>query len=138
MTAILKIPRELVKLRTIDGVTIGNDINIYDLHIFINPKTEKYQKDYEIVFTILQNYPISPPKVKFISKVFHPNVNYDGEMCLRSITNWSSMTSSLEKVVYEIISLLKCPNFDSVMNKDAEDVYNSPTFTEIQKIFESN
>lgn len=137
MSAILKIPRELIKLREIEGITVENDINIYHLHIFINPKTDKYNRDYKLVFTIPQNYPLSSPKVKFVSKIFHPNVNIDGKMCLKSVSGWS-MTSTLEKIVYEIISLLKCPNFDGVMNKEAEEVYTSPSFFELQKIFETN
>ena len=30
----------------------------------------------------LQDYPLNPPKMRFISKIFHPNIYPDGRVCI--------------------------------------------------------
>ena len=38
---------------------------------------------FKLSFNIGQNYPIEPPKVKMITKCYHPNVHFQtGEICL--------------------------------------------------------
>ena len=38
---------------------------------------------FKLIFDVTQNYPRDPPKVKFLTRVFHPNVHFEtGEICL--------------------------------------------------------
>ena len=38
---------------------------------------------FKLKFDIGANYPMNPPKVKFLTRVFHPNVRFEnGEICL--------------------------------------------------------
>jgi ubiquitin-protein ligase len=34
---------------------------------------------FELIFEF-QNYPLSPPNVKFLTKMFHPNISEDGSV----------------------------------------------------------
>lgn len=65
-------------------------------------------------------YPHVPPVITFISRVFHPNVNYEtGEICLDILKkNWSPAWS-LEGACRAIIALLDNPDVDSPWNCDA-------------------
>ena len=46
-----------------------------------------------------EDYPSKPPKIKFLTKMFHPNIYNDGNICLDILKDkWSP--------VYDVISIL--------------------------------
>jgi ubiquitin-protein ligase len=78
------------------------------------------------------DYPMHPPKLIFVSKMFHPNIYADGKMCISTLhspeddftlsENASEMWSpvnGISSVVMSVISLLNGPNDDSPANVDA-------------------
>ena len=46
---------------------------------------------FEISINVTPSYPIEPPKCKFMTKIFHPNIDFDsGEICLDILKeNWT-------------------------------------------------
>eukprot|EP01066_Platyproteum_vivax_P001586 Platyproteum_vivax@DN1202_c0_g1_i1.p1 len=65
-------------------------------------------------------YPISPPKVTFLNRMFHPNVHQaTGELCLDILKNEWSPVWTLHAVCKAIILLLGDPNEESPLNCDA-------------------
>jgi ubiquitin-protein ligase len=66
-------------------------------------------------------YPFSPPVIKFLSPIFHPNVSTSGEICLNILKKddgWSPALS-ISKVLLSLQNLLMEPNPDSALNIDA-------------------
>ncbi|KAK3600138.1 hypothetical protein CHS0354_011744 [Potamilus streckersoni] len=58
---------------------------------------------------IPDSYPMRPPKVRFITKIFHPNISRHGDVGLDSIHyNWS-LALTISKVLISIQSLLTDP-----------------------------
>ncbi|CAF0997074.1 unnamed protein product [Rotaria magnacalcarata] len=72
---------------------------------------------------IPQSYPMIPPIVRFITKIFHPNINIHGDIGLDSFgSNWS-LALTISKVLISVQSLLSDPYAHICMNRQAADLY---------------
>ena len=64
-----------------------------------------------------EEYPNKPPTVRFVSKMFHPNVYADGGICLDILQNRWSPTYDVSAILTSIQSLLDEPNPNSPANR---------------------
>jgi ubiquitin-protein ligase len=69
-------------------------------------------------------YPFDPPEVRFLTKIFHPNVSRHGDIGIDSIEKsiWVSALT-LSKVLLSIQSLLTDPFCEVCMEQDIGDLY---------------
>jgi len=68
-------------------------------------------------------YPDNPPKVRFTSNIFHPNVYGDGTLCLDIIQDKWNPIYTVGSILTSIQSLLTDPNPSSPANPDAARLY---------------
>jgi ubiquitin-protein ligase len=70
-----------------------------------------------------EQYPNKPPRVKFLSQMFHPNVYASGELCLDILQNRWSPTFDVSSILTSVQSLLNDPNISSPANVEAANLY---------------
>ena len=70
-----------------------------------------------------EDYPNSAPIMKFLTRIFHSNVNTDGHICVNSIkSNWSKKLT-MEDVLNHIIVLLYKQRPEDCFNRTAANLY---------------
>jgi ubiquitin-protein ligase len=69
--------------------------------------------------TFGEQYPEKPPRVRFTSEVFHPNVYSDGTLCMDIIQDQWSPIHNVCTLLTSIQSLLTDPNPASPANPEA-------------------
>ncbi|CAG2101495.1 unnamed protein product [Medioppia subpectinata] len=77
-----------------------------------------------MILSFTEQYPQSPPEVSFLSKMFHPNVYENGDLCLDILKNKWSPSYDVLGILLSIQSLLNDPNTDSPANPEAATLFN--------------
>ncbi|CAL2029950.1 unnamed protein product [Caenorhabditis brenneri] len=139
--ALRALSMELKNLQSqpVEGFTIDvNEDNmfVWSVGIYGPPKT-LYQGGYfKATIRFPANYPYSPPSMKFTTKVWHPNVYENGDLCISILhapvddpqsgelpcERWNP-TQSVRTILLSVISLLNEPNTSSPANVDASVMY---------------
>jgi len=76
----------------------------------------------EVKFT--EEFPTKPPHVRFLSRMFHPNVYTNGEICLDILQNQWSPIYDISAILTSVQSLLCDPNPNSPANSEAAQLFN--------------
>jgi len=66
------------------------------------------------------DYPLAPPSIQFMTRVFHPNVHFrTGDVCLDILKKEWSPAWGIQAACRAILALLSDPDADSPLNCDA-------------------
>jgi hypothetical protein len=73
-----------------------------------------------------EEYPMTPPKVRFMTKIYHPNVDRLGRICLDVLKDKWSPALQIRTVLISIQALMSAPNPDDPLNNEAADHWWDP------------
>ena len=101
---------------------------------FTGPEDTIYEGGFfKAILTFPEDFPQNPPEMKFITKMFHPNIYKDGKVCIsilhspgvdqfneqeKAEERWRPSLGA-EQILISVISMLNDPNCDSPANIDA-------------------
>lgn len=96
--------------------------NILNFILTIKPDEGMYKGGkFTFKFEVGQNFPHEPPKVQCQEKIYHPNIDLEGKVCLNILREDWKPVLNLNAVIVGLQFLFLEPNASDPLNKDAAE-----------------
>jgi ubiquitin-conjugating enzyme E2 M len=118
----IRLQKDLDELKTSGFLSISfpDPANLKLFIVRITPETGCWQKGkFDFEFTIPGGWPIEPPKVKLLTRTWHPNVTEEGAVCLSILRENYSPVMMISDVIAGLQYLFNEPCLVSPMNTEA-------------------
>ena len=105
--------------------------------IISGPKGTPYEGGvFKVDVKFPPTYPFAFPEVRFLTRIYHPNVKEDGEICREMIgeKDWMPNTKFIT-VINTLVSMIIHPNLDHPINLEAGQDFKEGTFVQKAKEF---
>ena len=126
---IQRIQREYVELQrhplkyTTAGPVDEDDITKWNATIVGPDETPYAGGIFHLTIVFPKEYPYRPPKLRFVTKLYHCNVSATGSICLDILkTEWSPVLT-ISKVLLSLLSLLDDPEPTDPLVPDIAELY---------------
>lgn len=128
MTASKRVAKELEELqeelpqylRNLDS----DDSNVLEWRVLFLPETPPYNlKAFNLRISFPGDYPLKPPTVTFTTRIYHPNVDSDGQICLPIISkdNWKPYFRAYQ-VLEALNVLVNTPDLEQPVRVELADL----------------
>lgn len=130
MAATRRLQKELQDIRK-SNMKYFRDIRVDDTNILnwqglIVPDCAPYSKGaFRIEINFPAEYPFKPPKILFRTKIYHPNIDEKGQVCLPiiSVENWKPATKT-DQVIQALVALVNEPEPEHPLRTDLAEEYS--------------
>merc|ERR1711937_1084050 len=87
--------------------------------IIAGPQSSAYENGiFKLELFLTEDYPMAPPKVRFLTKIYHPNIDKLGRICLDILKDKWSPALQIRTVLLSIQALLSAPNPDDPLDEN--------------------
>jgi len=118
----LRAQKDISEMDPIPGtkITFPDPDNLMKFEVTIKPNDGMYKAaTFQFTVEIPQTYPYDPPKVLCNTLVYHPNIDWEGKVCLNILRQDWMPVLSLGSVIFGLMTLFLEPNPDDPLNKEA-------------------
>lgn len=120
----LRVQRDLqeLSLSSTMKTVFPNPDDILNFNLIIEPDEGMYKGgSFTFTFNINDNFPHDPPKVKCTQKIYHPNIDLEGNVCLNILREDWKPVLNLNAVIVGMQFLFLEPNASDPLNKEAAE-----------------
>jgi ubiquitin-conjugating enzyme E2 M len=124
----IRIQKDIADLDGGDTATVifPNPNNLTMFHVEVTPDTGYWTgATYKFVLNIPDHYPHEPPKVTCTTKIYHPNINLQGNVCLNILREDWKPVLDINAVIYGLIYLFYEPNPNDPLNHEAAELFRT-------------
>eukprot|EP00039_Didymoeca_costata_P026877 m.16899 g.16899 ORF g.16899 m.16899 type:complete len:184 (-) comp5834_c0_seq2:190-741(-) len=105
------------------ALEFDNPDDLNNFRLVLKPDEGIYSKGrFVFTFNVGDNYPHAAPKVHCDTKVYHPNIDRDGNICLNILREDWRPVLNLQAVIFGLVYLFLEPNPDDPLHKEAAEV----------------
>lgn len=105
-------------------VTFPSPNDLTKFNVIVTPDSGFWKgATYNFKFLIPDHYPHNPPKVTCETKIYHPNINLEGNVCLNILREDWKPVLDINGVIYGLIYLFYEPNPDDPLNQEAAELF---------------
>ncbi|WWC67995.1 uncharacterized protein I206_101914 [Kwoniella pini CBS 10737] len=120
----LRVQKDLTELELPSTMTTNfpDPTDVLNFTLTITPDEGIYKGGvFRFTFNISGGYPHEPPKVRCTQKIYHPNLDLEGNVCLNILREDWKPVLNLSSVMIGIQYLFLEPNPDDPLNKEAAE-----------------
>ncbi|EEC07129.1 ubiquitin protein ligase, putative [Ixodes scapularis] len=124
------LPRRIIKetqrlmAEPVPGISaIPDESNARYFHVVVaGPEGSPFEGGvFKLELFLPEEYPMSAPKVRFMTKIYHPNIDKLGRICLDILKDKWSPALQIRTVLLSIQALLSAPNSDDLLANDVAE-----------------
>ncbi|CAD6571451.1 MAG: hypothetical protein CYPHOPRED_004441 [Cyphobasidiales sp. Tagirdzhanova-0007] len=107
----------------ISAVPHDDNLRYFDV-IIEGPNESPFERGkFKLELFLPEEYPMGAPKVRFLTKIYHPNIDKLGRICLDILKDKWSPALQIRTVLLSIQALLSAPNPDDPLNNECAQHY---------------
>ena len=128
------LPRRIIKetqrllQEPVPGITaIPSEDNARHFHVSIEGPTDSPYEGgiFRLELFLPDGYPMDPPKVLFKTKIYHPNIDKLGRICLDVLKEKWSPALQIRTILLSVQALLSTPNPDDPLVPEIAHIYKT-------------
>ena len=123
-----RIIKETQRLRTepVPGIcVVPDESNLRYFHVdILGPEDSPFEGgSFSLELFLPEEYPMAAPKVRFLTKIYHPNIDKLGRICLDILKDKWSPALQMRTVLLSIQALLSAPNPDDPLDNEVAEIW---------------
>jgi len=121
----LRVQKDVSELENIPGVEVDfpDPNNLMTFFAKITPNEGLYQSaTFKFKIEIDNEYPFKAPRAECQTLIYHPNIDWEGHVCLNILRDDWKPILTLSSVLFGLVTLFLEPNPDDPLNREASQL----------------